>query len=377
LAYLLFLGLALTVLSCSPPPLPPILVIGNDDSLIAVTTSGESVELLTASPDRAISQATWAPDARLAVWTETDNSTGQAAIAMGDATHQRRLDGGTAPFFYAWSPSGDHVAYLGNAPDGSGVAMGLIDVAGGAARLVDSGAPYYLDWAPDGSRLAIHANNTDLALIDLEGMRDPISADPGLFQAPEFLADGRILIATSGDEPGVAVIDAGDTVSLIGPAGGVSFFAGSADGRLVAYTDSANNEVLGSLQVVGIDGSGRQTITEGPVVAFEWSPVGGKLLFLTLERTARALVPWIWEAGSLTQFEPVVPTAETIARYLPFWDQYSRVLTLWAPDARSFVLAVDEDGTDEILLFDVDSGRSSRIAQGRFASFAEGTGGEG
>jgi dipeptidyl aminopeptidase/acylaminoacyl peptidase len=351
--------------------------MGNDDSLTALAAEGESVVLVAADPARTVAQATWAPDGRLAVWTEVDSTAGRATIAMGDADDQRRIDGGTVPFFYAWNPGGDHVAYLGNAPDGSGVAMGLVDVAAGTARLVDSGAPYYLDWAPDGSRLAVHTDNTDVALIDLEGRRDPLPVEPGLFQAPEYLSDGRILIATAGDERGVAVVGADGAVRTVGPADGVTFFSSSAAEDLVAYTDNSNNEVLGSLQVVGIDGSGHQTVTEGPVVAFEWSPTGARLLFLTLDRAARALVPRIWETGRLTEFEAVIPTAQTIAQYLPFWDQYSRVLNLWAADAGSFVLAVDRQGSGEIVLFDVESGQSRRLAAGRFASFAEGSGNQG
>jgi hypothetical protein len=61
-----------------------------------------------------------------------------------------------------------------------------------------------------------------------------------------------------------------------------------------------------------------------------------------------------------------------IARYLPFWDQYSRVLTLWAPDSASFVLPVHGEAGGSIVVYDVATGDTKRIHAGRFASWAPG-----
>src|SRR5687768_8086871 len=124
--------------SCtSTPALPPLLVVTDDYAVTTISPEGEMVELVGADPNRFVFQATWAPDGRLAVWTEVDREDGTSVIAMGDSQGQRRIDGGTQPYFYAWSPQGTHVAYLGNSPDGAGVAMGIVDVSAGTARLVD------------------------------------------------------------------------------------------------------------------------------------------------------------------------------------------------------------------------------------------------
>jgi WD40 repeat protein len=380
-AILVAINIVLLASCSSAPALPPILVVTEEYAVNAISPDGETVELVAADPNRSVSQATWAPDGRLAVWTEV-NSTGLAAIAMGDSQGQRRIDGGTVPFFYAWSPVGTHVAYLGNSPDGSGVAMGLVDVAAGTARLIDAGAPYYLDWAPDGTRLAVHVDVTFLGFVDLEGKRTPLATAPGLFQAPQFLDDGRLLVATGGTSQGVAVsVGSGEPV-LIAPTTGGTFFAASADGALLAYTDTAAAPILGSLAVMPIqsdgpgslDGGGdSQTISEGPVVAFEWSPSGEKLLFMTVNDTGTALIPQVWEANSLETYEELLPTQEMITQYLPFWDQYSRVLTLWAPDGGSFVLPVDGENGGSIVIYDVDTGDTKRVSGGRFASWAPGS----
>ena len=366
----LVLLVALLVSCTSSPALPPLLVVTDDQAVNAISTEGETVELVAADPTRRVSQATWAPDGRLAVWTEVDAAAGEAVIAMGNSEGQRRIDGGTIPFFYAWSPEGDHVAYLGNSPDGAGVAMGLVDVAAGTARLVDHGAPYYLDWAPDGSRLAVHVDSTFLGFVDLEGGRTPLATVAGLFQAPQFLDDGRLLVATGGDLQGVALSeDSGEPV-VIAPITGGTFFSASADGTMLAYTDTANAPILGSLSVVPIEGGEPQSVNEDGVVAFEWSPSGEQLLFMTVNAEGTALIPQIWDAGSVEMYEELLPTQEMISSYLPFWDQYSRVLTLWAPDGASFVLPVDGENGGSIVVYDVASGDTTRVSGGRFASWA-------
>ena len=360
----------------SSPALPPLLVLTDDNALTAISPEGETIELVAADPERLLSQPTWAPDGRLAVWTEFDTAASTAVIAMGDSQGQRRIDGGTLPYFYAWSPDGSHIAYLGNAPDGAGVAMGFIDVVAGTARLVDSGAPYYLDWAPDGSRLAAHIDTTFLGFVDLDGNRTPLATAPGFFQAPQFLEDGRLLVAIGGDQQGVAISEGDGEPLVIAPTDGGTFFSASATGAMLAFTDTADAAILGSLAAQTIEGNGGggnpQTLSEGPVVAFEWSPSGEKLLFLTVNATGSALIPQVWEGGSSRAYKELIPTQEMISRYLPFWDQYSRVLTLWAPDGASFVLPVDGENGGSIVVYNVESGDTNRVAGGRFASWAPG-----
>ena len=332
--------LGLLVSCTSSPALPPLLVVTDDHAVTAISPEGETVELVAADPDRLVSQATWAPDGRLAVWTEVDTAAGDAVIAMGDSQGQRRIDGGTIPFFYAWSPTGTHVAYLGNSPTEPGWQWDLVDVAAGTARLVDSGAPYYLDWAPDGSRLAVHIDATFLGFVDLDGNRTPLTTAarivPGTAvprRRPPAGRDrrGPIKAWRLSEESGEPV--------LIAPTAGGTFFSASSDGAMLAYTDTADAPILGSLSVVPLDGGDPQAISDdGPVVAFEWSPSGEQLLFMTVNADGTALIPQIWEAGAIETYEELLPTQEMISQYLPFWDQYSRVLTLWSPDGASFVL---------------------------------------
>jgi TolB protein len=360
----------LALVACSQtPPLPPLLVLGGDSSIKVVDEEGTALDLLTPDARIAANQPTWAPDGRLAVWTEIDRSNGEARIAMGDDRSQRRLDGGTAPFFYAWSPDGEHISYLGNAPDGSGVAMGLVDVAAGTAGLVDSGAPYYLDWSPDSARLAVHVGNQDLAFVDLDGNREDIEIETGFFQAPAFLPDGRLVIARAGDEPGLALVEAGESV-LLTSLDAVTSFAPDPAGNRVAYTDNTDAVALGSLFIVGVDGSDPITVTEGPVVAFQWAPTGDRLLFINLDVEALNLVPSVWDDGTITEFEALIPTSVFLNDYLPFWDQYARVLSVWSGEGDQFALPVADPNGGGIQIYDVASGTNRRLIDGTFASWS-------
>jgi dipeptidyl aminopeptidase/acylaminoacyl peptidase len=157
---------------------------------------------------------------------------------------------------------------------------------------------------------------------------------------------------------------------VIAPITGGTFFSASANGAMLAYTDTANAPILGSLSVVPIEGGEPESVNEDGVVAFEWSPSGEQLLFMTVNAEGTALIPQIWEAGSVEMYEELLPTQEMISSYLPFWDQYSRVLTLWAPDGASFVLPVDGENGGSIVVYDVASGDTTRVSGGRFASWA-------
>jgi Tol biopolymer transport system component len=288
---------------------------------------------------------------------------------MGSDTSQRRIDGGTSPYFYAWSPDATRVAYLGNAPDGSGVALGMVDVASGTAELIDSGQPYYLDWSADSSRLAIHANRTDLFYVDLDGTRTDIDAVPGLFQAPAVLPDGRLLILTGGPEPGLVALaeDGGETV--LSRIGGVSFFAASPDGSRVAFTDNSSGDLLGPLRMVSTSGGEPTYVTPESVAAFQWAPTGTALMFLGLDDARSGLIPSVWDGTDVMIYEPIVPSSTFLASYLPFWDQYSRVLSIWSPDGASFLLPVDGGN---ILIYTIDEPTPRRLTEGEFASWSGG-----
>ena len=348
--------------ACSPSAkLPPLLVQG--DGLRAVDhQDGTQVELLASDAAEVVSQPTWAPDSSFAVWTEFNPAENVARIAMGNGESQRRIDGNTFPFFYGFSPDGQTLAYLGNDPAGNGVALGLLDVGSGVARLVATGQPFFFDWAADSSQVLVHANQADTYLLSLEGEEQTLDVAPGVFQAPAFLDDGRLLLVENGSL--VALDQHSDDREVLAGVGLFSEF--SVAGDRIAFT--ANPQMApGPLAVTSLSTGDQQEITDLPVIAFEWSPNNDLLYYLALE--PEGLLPGIWNGEESIEFEPALPSTVFLQSYLPFWDQYSRFHTLWRADSSGFYLP-RENG--EIVFYPADGGEVTVVAEGAMAFPAPG-----
>jgi hypothetical protein len=356
-------GWALMALSCSSSPLGPLLVLETGGGVSIAQLDGSSMVLEESNQGIFSQQPTWSPDGRLAVWTAIDQANQEFWIAMGDLDNQRRIETPTAPFYYAWSPDGSLVAFLGNAPAEQGVALGIIDVASGEAKLIDGGAPYYLDWHPDGKSLAIHVAGRVLALVDLEGVRTEIPVVTGPFQTPAFLPDGRLLVRGL---DGLALVDpAGLTVPLA-PVSGITMFSATGRGDRVAYTDSGPGQGLGELRVVETEAGEPTVVDPGPVAGFEWDPTGANLLFFTLDLNAGQLIPKVWDGAQARAYPGYTPSPAFVRQYLPFWDQYTRSLTLWSPNGDAFIVADADQG---ILIQRLDADLPTPVADGLFASW--------
>ena len=225
----------------------------------------------------------------------------------------------------------------------------------GSVRLVDAGQPYYFDWAPDSSRLLIHANQSDTYLLTIEGDKEPIDVAPGVYQAPAFLENGRVLVV---ENASLASIDPA-TADREVIAEVETFSQFTATGDRVAFT--ANSEYApGPLSVVA-DGQ-QMRLTEDPVIAFEWSPDGNLLYYLAL--TPEGLLPAIWDGEDSVTFPTVFPSTVFLQNYLPFWDQYSRFHTLWRSDSTGFYFPTDGS---EIAFYPVDGSEVSVVAEGSMA----------
>jgi TolB protein len=276
---------------------------------------------------------------------------------MGNGESERRIDASTYPFFYAFSPDGKTLAYLGNDPAGGGVALGLVNIASESARLIDSGQPFYFDWAADSAHLLVHSNQADTYLIDLEGQKRPLDVAPGAYQAPAFLADGRVLVV---ENDSLVSLDADSNErSVIARVGAFSQFAVS--GERVAFTSSEQLSP-GPLSVASSEGGEPVSISDELVIAFEWSP-NGELLYY-FELSAEGLLPRIWTGADSVAFGPALPSSVFLQNYLPFWDQYVRFHTLWESDSSGFYLP---RAPDEIAFYPVEGGEPQVVARGVIA----------
>ena len=370
--------------------------------LLVVTGAGGEVTLV--HPDGAVErelrgptgpghpglQPTWAPPCRegrrLIAWTEVRDG-GTAVIAVADARtgEARRYPSPVAPFYYYWSPDATLLAFLGQnafAP----LQMGILDVSREEVGMVGQGQPFYFDWRWDSRAMITHVGDV-LSMFTLRGgvwSQREIPLIPGLFQAPAWASPDRILVvspfsegavevgrrraAAQGDLSGQRLVmsdpDGTSTRTLAELDGAGTFQPDPAGGR-VAFTD-----FTGPLRVLDIERGVSVPVSGGRVAAFQWSPAGDRLLFMEVDSQARALAPKVWDGSDILVFPSFFPTQVFLLQYLPFWDQYSHSLTLWAPGGDAFTYPAASPDGDRIMVQYLAERRPAAVAEGVFASWS-------
>lgn len=337
-----------------------LVVTAGDGSVSLIDPETGEAELLGPGSAPGIPvQPTASPDGATVVWSGVDDG-GDPYIAWYRDGGTRHIPSPTLPFYYAFSADGEQLAFLGNDPDGAGVALLAMSVDDAEPRLLEVGRPYYFDWSPDGSQLAIHVGFEFLGTLDLlDGGRADVGSRPGPFLAPAWTEDGRIVAVTGTEELTASLGNlqaAGFDLTLVSPDGGatepivevVEAVAFEVAGTRLAYVEG--DDGTGALRVLGLDGSGGETVADGGVATFEWSPDGTSLLYTTLVEGEPALQPHVWDGSAATAYPTYRPTATFVTQYLPFWAQYTRTITQWAPDGSGFAYAAAADGGETVMV---------------------------
>ena len=325
---------------------PGRLVVWTDDSISVLDSDFTDVDVTGA-----VSQVTAGADGTL-VWTRIEQNP-PSVDAVIDGDPRVTIDTPTVPFFYEWSPTGDRVALLGNAPTGAGLLFGLIDVETEELTTIESPPPFFFDWSPDGTSLIAHVGGSVLRVIDAEtGDIESLPEQSGAFPAPLWTDRGIVIAAAIGPTVSspivpVAYQSAGSEIVLIDPVDDSRSTLAEVDGpvRLFASADALALAVgvtgTQRIEVIGWDGQTRATLGRGAIDLLQWSPDGSTLLWT--ERDADgALVPMTWTNGETAEYASFRPSAEFANAYLPFWDQYDRTISLWATDSTTFSIPTDE-----------------------------------
>ncbi|HEX3301105.1 MAG TPA: hypothetical protein VHW68_13495 [Actinomycetota bacterium] len=346
-----------------------LIVLGDDGNLRSMAPDGTNVVPLTtdAGPDVQIDQPVASPDGASLAWVEIRS--GQPSVVLASRAGQllRTVPMGIVPFFLQWDPTSTNIAYLGNTEQGLG--MGVIQNAVTAPDdvAIGGGSPFYLSWSPDGSELLVHVGATQLGVTDMNQKLQPVHDQPGRFQAPIWLADGRTVYdRVHGTEQQLVVADGNARRVLDAFTGSIAFDA-SSDGTRLAYRIDGSGSHNG-LYVQPVDGGNPRLVTHVGAPAFFWSPTGTDLLMLTVtgrgsSRTAR----WrVWSGDQVLTTGPYQPSQTFGSEYLPFFDQYAQAFTPWAPDGSAFAFAGVIDGTAGIYVQSVDGGAPVRISDGEF-----------
>ncbi len=381
----------------SVPDLPGRLVIAAPSGELLIADGGSIDVAVAAKEGTRVAQPTWGPDGSLA-YTHLEPSA--SAVVVLDATGReiQRIETPFAPFYLSWSPDGGLIGILG--PGGAGVELGVGRVDDGSFTSLSSAVAYFFDWSPVEPLVVSHAAPQRLITVDMTGAETLLEQAPGAFQAPEFTPDGdgvivAVRVPTDNDQSqsasdagiirvnqlaqgaGVAQeiirldLASGEASTLLAYVTQTAFDL-SPDGTSLAYTLSPTpgQSFIGPLSILDV-ATGRSTpVTDEPVLGFDWSPDSSALAYISANRENQ--LHWnVWRDGAVTSYPPQSPTGLFFLEYLPFWSQYTRSLTVWAPDSSAFVYPVrTEAGDQEIWVQAIDTDQPTFVSPGAFAGWS-------
>ena len=321
-----------------------LLVQMDDGSIVTVGPDGGAPAVLAPSggTDVEVRQPAWSPDGRSVAWAEIElGDAGQESrvvMSRPDGSLRTELRVQTGTFFLQWDPTSSRIAYLGSYRGAIGMGVAETGGEGGpVATLLGLGQPFYLSWSPRGDHLLIHVGDSTLATLDLDAEPSPLADDPGLFQAPVWLADGRFVYAAAVGGGQRLVVSHPGRKELVRFRGAIEFVVDPTGDKVAYRIDDADG--LGGVSVVDIASGRTRAVTEAPTSAFEWTHDGRRLLLMTQEAGAQdAAHRWrVWDGRETTTFGPAFQPSPTFLRdYVPFFGQFAQGMSLWSPDGRSF-----------------------------------------
>jgi Tol biopolymer transport system component len=367
---------ALPSLSTFPHPISGdrLLVLKDDGSIVTIGPDGSAPIPLV--PNRGIDietrQPVWSPDGRSVAWAELEltdqGASSRVVMSAPDGSSRTEFPVETGTFFLQWDPTSSRIAYLGNFQGAIGMGVAGRSADGNpVATTLGVGQPFYLSWSPEGQHLLVHVGSKSLGTLDLEGNPlVPIGDAPGIFQAPVWLADGRMVYAaTAKDRQTLVVRDGNRVKELVAFEGSIEFVA-NPDGTRIAYrVDDGSG--LGGIDVVDVRSARSRTVTDTPTSAFHWSPDGRRLLLMTMEEGDDPTVHrWqVWDGKVATRIGPTFLPSPTFWRdYVPFYGQFAQSMTLWSPDGSSFAFAGLIRGRAGIWVQDLNAGEPTFVLDG-------------
>ncbi len=321
--------------------LPGQLAVGAGPIVALVNPDGSSGRVVGGGDGVIATQPTWSNEGALLAWSEaTPNA---SAITIFDPASggvlSSSIDGPPA-FYLQWNTSDQMVAYLRNDPGGAGVQAGSVR-PGSELEVYDRGAPHYFSWAPERDFWVSFVDGSRLALVSVDEVIE-VENPTGDFSTPQWIDDDRFVYASP---EGLAVFDlTGATQEFFPVASGELVFTVNSSGTHIAYLEPAADGAPEGLRIVEIATGEVEAVTDEPVVMWEWSPDGTRLVWTGLDRADAAnlaqLHVWDIESSSEISVTPSFrPSQLTIAAYMPFFTQYAVSHTTWAPDSSAFVFA--------------------------------------
>jgi len=362
--------------------LPGRLAINSDQrQMVSVMNPDLSFLELADTTGEFAAQPTWSPNGKFVAHARVA-ADGEASVVVTDIADGSATEYVTPfrVFYIQWRPDSGAIGVLG--AGGQGTALVIIELDGGKVTPMHSAGSFYFHWSPDGSTLVTHLDGSALELVDVAtGERTPIDTETGTFEAPQWTSDGAsiiyvkpLIIQSAGFVAWLSAQAAMDQLisrnvvtgeeSVISEDPDINSFSLSPDGTAIGYTTGADRE----LRVVDLATGSREGLAIGTVFTWQWSPDSQKILATGIEDGG--LVLRVWDAGTVTEYFTALPTGPFFNRYLIFWGQYDRSMTLWAPDSSAFVFPATDRGVDSVFLQRLEDEFPQIVAPGAVANFA-------
>ena len=221
-------------------------------------------------------------------------------LMSSDGTGLQPLTGGSEyDHSYAWSPSGDQIAYISRTDSVTEVLVVMSSDGSGQTPILTGGYLGELEWSPDATRIAFLAwlddpeLGPDLYVINSDGTGLTLLSRGAGLGGLAWSPDGRKIAFTADPlgEPRWGEPQQGD-IYLVNPdgsaltrvtsAGGFEWGpAWSPDGGTIAFASSGERlDGPGRLYLMNSDGTNQRPLTSGsPEYHPRWSPDGSKILF--------------------------------------------------------------------------------------------------
>jgi len=363
----------------------------------------------TTDPFRIYAYPTWSQDGESIGFVGlsgqgNESSAGVFIAGVEDKAQKVFSSDSERPFYLYWSPDNTNLGFLSSSADGKSMILQSIAKAQEERTIIDTGSPYYWSWAPDGKTMIVHTGSAQgsapehLAFLQMGSAvnEDGLDTSPATFQAPAWSPDGKHILMTQVNDKKkkeIIVTDGqGKFEKSIGTYGLNTAFAWSSQSDQAAYIEGKQQiaaGVLGALHVVDVNTGKELFHDDDDVVAFFWSPDGGKIAYFVpktsgdsasgssgqnssdtqAQQSLLQLKVLDVKAGKSKELFTFQPTNQFLS-ILPYFDQYHQSATIWSPDNYNMVLPViTTSGTPSLVIVPASGQLEPRIMTEGYLAF--------